>query len=29
MQFSTYPHRYSGIPLNADYALKQEIEDVV
>lgn len=29
MQFSTYPHRYSDIILNADYGLKQETEAVV
>ena len=29
MNYETYPHRFADIILNADYALKQEIESVI
>ena len=29
MKYETYPHRFADIILNADYALKQEIETVI
>lgn len=29
MQYELYPHRYADIILNADYSLKQELEDTI